>query len=504
MDSDKTKRLVGFVSGHTGGTSVELMGLVLIACYVGYIKMESERLFFRNLSHSKVLLIDFFLIIVTTVLPCTLLSNYILEYHFVLLAVVVIFKLKAPKDPSSIHILDGYVAFRRLIRAFVLLYSCVCICGVDLTIFPQRFAKTETSGISLMDLGVGMIVVAIGLSNASFLDVAQTKSQRKVVETLIRATIPCLVIGGIQTLTTNVLGYPDHEAEYGIHWNFFFTLAFIRLGGFLATYTFSRMSDFDSMTIHFALCVALASIQQFLVLPMVDHVFPHLTHPKISRPSSKRYFDFWWLIQANAEGIVTLPGYLSLYFYATALGITLRLHLEPPKENGQSEQKLKFLCRQGKEEWFGNPKKIAVAVFSISIPMFLIVAAYGESSVSRRLVNLPYIALQIGLSAPPFAFFIYRSFTTPVSKRGRRDLIPFFAKIADHGILYVLVAKLITGGLNFLFDSLAFLDMRPAWFSNLCQFVLLSIYAGICPLLTERFSKAIFRKRRWAATKKTE
>lgn len=140
-----------------------------------------------------------------------------------------IFKLKAPIDPPCILILDGYVAFRRLIRAFVLLYSCVCICGVDLTIFPQRLAKTEISGISLMDLGVGMIVVAIGLSNASFLDVAQTKSKRKVVETLMRATIPCLVIGGIQTLTTNVLGYPDHETEYGIHWNFFFTLAFIRV-----------------------------------------------------------------------------------------------------------------------------------------------------------------------------------------------------------------------------------------------------------------------------------
>lgn len=79
--------------------------------------------------------------------------------------------------------------------------------------------------------------------------------------------------------------------------------------------------------------------------------------------------------------------------------------------------------------------------------MFLIVAAYGESNVSRRLVNLPYIALQvvldtislysilatdcifislqIGLLAPPFAFFIYRSFTTPVSRRGRRGMCIF-------------------------------------------------------------------------------
>ncbi|VDO02706.1 unnamed protein product, partial [Rodentolepis nana] len=88
---------------------------------------------------------------------------------------------------------------------------------------------------------------------------------------------------------------------------------------------------------------------------------------------------------------------------------------------------------------FGSPKKVSAAVFCISIPAFLIVEAYGESSVSRRLVNLPYIALQIGLLAPPFALFIYHSFTTPVSPRnGRKDFIPFYAKIADHGTVYFL------------------------------------------------------------------
>ncbi|VDN98659.1 unnamed protein product, partial [Rodentolepis nana] len=104
---------------------------------------------------------------------------------------------------------------------------------------------------------------------------------------------------------------------------------------------------------------------------------------------------------------------------------------------------------------FGSPKKVSAAVFCISIPAFLIVEAYGESSVSRRLVNLPYIALQIGLLAPPFALAIYHSFTIPVSPRnGRKDFIPFYAKIADHGTVYFLVANLITGGLNFSFDSL--------------------------------------------------
>lgn len=107
------------------------------------------------------------------------------------------------------------------------------------------------------------------------------------------------------------------------------------------------------MTVHFVLCMALACIQQWIVIPTASHLFPHLTHPRNStlRQSKKGNFNLGWLIQANAEGIVSLPGYLSLFFYGTALGVALRLHLEPPKENREPVEKLKFLCKQGKEDW---------------------------------------------------------------------------------------------------------------------------------------------------------
>lgn len=47
----------------------------------------------------------------------------------------------------------------------------------------------------------------------------------------------------------------------------------------------------------------------------------------------------------------------------------------------------------------GDPKKVAMAVLFIGALAFLIVVACGESSVSRRLVNLPYIALQVNISS---------------------------------------------------------------------------------------------------------
>jgi len=45
----------------------------------------------------------------------------------------------------------------------MLLVTAVCILGVDFPVFPRRFAKTETFGFGLMDIGVGSFIFATGL-----------------------------------------------------------------------------------------------------------------------------------------------------------------------------------------------------------------------------------------------------------------------------------------------------------------------------------------------------
>ena len=50
----------------------------------------------------------------------------------------------------------------------------------------------------------------------------------RVVGTL-RRVLPLLVLGFIRLASVKMTGYQEHVTEYGVHWNFFFTIAFVRV-----------------------------------------------------------------------------------------------------------------------------------------------------------------------------------------------------------------------------------------------------------------------------------
>ncbi|VDD80089.1 unnamed protein product [Mesocestoides corti] len=474
MDAVRAEKHRQFVSGHTGGSAIEILGLFSAALAIGYV-----RLFFHGTSETVSIALDLLCTVVAFALPCTLLADYTLELVILTCSTACLVYLKLPSLRHCPTFHNAFSVWRRLLRAVVLFYTCVCIYAVDFPIFPRRFAKTETFGISLMDTGVGLIAIATGMSNVAFINDCRNR-QSSLLKVIVKSTIPSLLLGAIRTLTVKTLGYPEHVSEYGIHWNFFITLALVRLGGFLCGYVVSGQSDFDAMNNTLVLALLAVCLHHFGLLVglgwasrITNEISP------ADRESS--------LVLANAEGLLSLLGYLSLFLFGTVLSYFVHIHTDPNNRGS----KVKFVCVQGKRTWIGETRKVATAVLGISALAFLVVALYGAGSVSRRLVNLPYIALQIGLMTFVMGvtlLWVFHNQPGEYKVTNKKDLFSLVTIVSDNSFAYFLISNVVTGLLNMFIDTLVIAELQPAWFSTACQFLLLTAYVVVCPLITRTLS----------------
>jgi len=116
----------------------------------------------------------------------------------------------------------GLAAF----RSMVLLGTAAAILAVDFRLFPLRLAKTAAEGTSFMDLGSGSFAFAHGLVSR---EARCSTASRSALATALRSAAPLLLLAFGRLVATRASGYSVPLDEYGRHWNFFFTLAAVRL-----------------------------------------------------------------------------------------------------------------------------------------------------------------------------------------------------------------------------------------------------------------------------------
>jgi phosphatidylinositol glycan class W len=76
-----------------------------------------------------------------------------------------------------------------------------------------------------MDLGTASFTMAAGLTSRY----ARRSSSPAFSSPLLKSA-PVLLLGLVRLATTKGLEYQEHVSEYGVHWNFFFTLAAVSVG----------------------------------------------------------------------------------------------------------------------------------------------------------------------------------------------------------------------------------------------------------------------------------
>lgn len=485
MDNDNQRyrrEQLQAVSNQSGSSAVDVLLVILPNASSILLALTLVTLFGRRIGEAGRISIEFITIIVPCIFCCTVMSDKvisIIQIFFILAAANILFILVfKPRDSFDscydTTLLPGRLAFVTNFRSMTNVISVVCILAVDFDCFPRKFVKTETYGYSLMDTGVGLFIMANALVSpeARFVATSQTKKKTffQNFSKTIKGCMPLLILGIARLLAVEIIGYQKHVSEYGVHWNFFLTLASVKL----LTSLLSK-----SLTTNYSLLTGL------WILGMHEYAL------------GTRGFKEWILsdeprndfVSANREGLVSIPGYLGLHLLGVALGRLIHSTYKNATNDVDDQLvfRFKFLNRKFN---FGYTKSmlLIVKLYLIANVAFF-VTYYCEQyfRVSRRLANSGYCAWIFTITTLFLTCFlmievIMECMSGCLKEKTRRrqshrnddpnfkvkrvtivKTLVLLEAVNENGLLFFLFANLLTGAINMSIKTL-YVDSTRALF----------------------------------------
>ncbi|KAM3388243.1 hypothetical protein ACQJBY_010804 [Aegilops geniculata] len=439
-----------FVSNLTGSSLLEIAALSTIVPAVVVLRKWSSRDSIRRDSVKKnddalaghkdgvhyfsALVID----CLTVVLPILLIFTILAEWAYIcaisLVAVISIYIL-FKRSQSHLKVQQHLPSLRADISSYrvsVVLVTCVSILAVDFKIFPRRYAKAETYGSGIMDLGVGSFVVANALVSRQARNITSMRWKAA-----LKSISPLVFLGFARLISTSGVDYQVHVGEYGVHWNFFFTLAAV-----------SILTSI--IRIHPKYCgivgmLVLAGYQVWLNFGLNEYLTSH-----------ERSAD---IIGQNKEGVYSIFGYWGMYLIGVSLGYFL-FHDLSSKGKIRSTQVVKV--------W------VLAASFWI---LAIILDSYVER-VSRRMCNFAYVMLVFGQN-----FQVISILTLAGSISHDKNLV--LEEAFNQNMLGAfLVANILTGLVNLSVDTLSASPLAAfmilvAYTFTLCMLAGLAQFSGV-------------------------
>ncbi|XP_016964954.1 uncharacterized protein LOC108034539 [Drosophila biarmipes] len=350
-----------------------------------------------------------------------------------------------------------------VLRALTHLITAICILAIDFGSFYRPYRKSRQYGAKLMDTGIGLFVFTMAMVSR------RSRHLSDLRRSVIYSAMPLILLGMARTVAILMLDYGQDDHEYGQHLNAFFTLGFTKFLG--ATVSLLARKDLHLLPLGFGLVV----LHQFglSVLGISDYVMSD----EVERSN---------LLNANREGLVSLPGFVALYL----LSIYVNRWMVASSLLSYSElvRKLRRLfC-------------LVLILWS-----WFVICAYGVG-ISRVTCNLGYVIwmLAIGSTTLWASFgaidFVINSvmpweanpsedqekglLTANSPAKGRdRSIVPFTINQAlnQNGLTFFLVANVLTGGVNIF--------LKPEDRSNSESVVILLVYMFVATKVAHELLK---------------
>nr|ODN94123.1 GPI-anchored wall transfer protein 1 [Cryptococcus depauperatus CBS 7841] len=379
---------------------------------------------------------------------------------------VPILKIKKPQRANSKEKERNKrsLPFLTVYRAHMMLMTVICILAVDFKVFPRWQGKCEDFGTSLMDIGVGSFVFSLGLVSTKSLSppppppipmspslnthaISINPSLFNSIFYSLRKSVPILILGFIRLAMVKGAEYPEHVTEYGVHWNFFFTLAVVPVVavGIRPLTKWLRWS-------------AIA-----LVISFTHQAFLHFYQGLILSPSRPN------LLMANKEGLSSLPGYLSIFLLGLSTGEHILSLTGPPRG-----RKVILESEEEQEEFHQERKmvELAMELASYSIGWWILLGSWKllVGDVSRRLANTPYVLWTAAYNITFLLGYLLLSYflspsssapglntstssSTPSTSVDLR-VPPLLEALNKNGLVVFLTANLLTGLINISINTM--------------------------------------------------
>ncbi|KAL9246939.1 hypothetical protein vseg_020417 [Gypsophila vaccaria] len=365
--------------------------------------------------------VDFVLIVIPTLLILTVWSGWTNILALLLTVLLLIFIL-VKRTYSSKPSLQTHDFIRKSIssfRVFTMVFTCLCILAVDFEIFPRRYAKTEAYGTGWMDLGVGSFVLANAIVSRQARGIHS--SGWKIA---FQSTCPLILLGFGRLVSTAGVDYQVHVGEYGVHWNFFFTLAVVSL----LTSTINIHPKYCGI---FGL-VILIGYQMFLSQGLNTYLL-----------SDVRGQD---IISQNKEGIFSIFGYWGMYL----IGVQISYHLFFRDSHAASSH---------------GVQRTRKRVFAVALVFWLLTVILDQcvERTSRRMCNMAYVMLVMAINFEVLAIFMLSEYS------GGSNFTVLEGALDKNLLASFLLANVLTGLVNLSIDTL--------FTSSVQALIILTLYA---------------------------